>query len=434
MAEADAVIGRAAERAGRYRWVICGLLFAATAINYVDRQMIGVLKPTMAAEMHWSETTYANIVVWFQLAYAIGYLGFGRLVDRIGARWGYALAFTIWTIAHMLHGAARNAAQFSMVRFLLGIGESGNFPGGLKAVTEWFPARERALATGIFNAGANIGAIITPIIVPIITLAMGWRAAFVITGLASFVWLAAWIIIYRRPREKAGVSAAEIAWIESDPADTGDRIPWTRLLGYRQTWAFAVGKFLTDPIWWLFLFWLPDYLSKRYHLDLVSFGPPLVAIYVLSDLGSVAGGFSSSRLMRHGFSANKARKLTMLGCALLVLPIFFTQYTHNLWLAVGIIGLATAAHQAWSANLYTLPSDMFPRAAIGSVIGIGGTAGAIGGMLMAKFTGYILDTTHSYTLIFAVAGVVYLIALAIIQLLVPRVERIDVAQIETGAA
>ena len=418
-----AAVEAAAGRVGRYRWVICGLLFAATAINYVDRQMIGVLKPTIEQELGWSETTYADIVIWFQLAYAIGYLSFGRIVDKVGARTGYAVAFTIWTIAHMMHGAARNAVQFAMVRFLLGIGESGNFPAGLKAVTEWFPARERALATGIFNAGANIGAVITPIIVPIIALSYGWRSAFVITGAISFVWLGVWLWLYRRPREHTRVSASELAWIESDPADPSAKIPWRKLLGYRETWAFAVGKFLTDPIWWLFLFWLPDFLVKRHGLDLKTFGPPLVVIYLISDLGSVVGGWSSSRLMKRGMSANAARKLTMLVCAICVLPIFFAQYVDNLWLAVGIIGLATAAHQAWSANLYTLPSDMFPRGAVGSVVGIGGTAGAIGGMLMAKFTGYILETTGSYTLIFAVAGSVYLIALALIHLLAPRLEQ-----------
>ena len=412
----------AAGRVGRYRWVICGLLFAATAINYIDRQMIGVLKPTIEQELGWSETTYADIVVWFQLAYAIGYLSFGRIVDVLGARIGYAVAFTIWTVAHMMHGAARNAAQFAMVRFALGIGESGNFPAGLKAVTEWFPARERALATGIFNAGANIGAVITPIIVPIIALSYGWRAAFVITGALSFIWHAVWIWLYRRPREHSRVSPGELAWIESDPADPAAKIPWRDLLKYRQTWAFALGKFLTDPIWWLFLFWLPDFLAKRHGLDLKSFGPPLVAIYLISDLGSVVGGWSSSRLMKRGMSANAARKLTMLACAICVLPIFFAQYVDDLWLAVAIIGLATAAHQAWSANLYTLPSDMFPRAAVGSVVGIGGTAGAIGGMLMAKFTGYVLDTTGSYTLIFAVAGSVYLLALALIHALAPRLD------------
>jgi ACS family hexuronate transporter-like MFS transporter len=418
-----AAVEAAAGRVGRYRWVICGLLFAATAINYVDRQMIGVLKPTIEQELGWSETTYADIVIWFQLAYAIGYLSFGRIVDKVGARTGYAVAFTIWTIAHMMHGAARNAVQFAMVRFLLGIGESGNFPAGLKAVTEWFPARERALATGIFNAGANIGAVITPIIVPIIALSYGWRSAFVITGAISFIWLGVWLWLYRRPREHTRVSASELAWIESDPADPSAKIPWRKLLGYRETWAFAVGKFLTDPIWWLFLFWLPDFLVKRHGLDLKTFGPPLVVIYLISDLGSVVGGWSSSRLMKRGMSANAARKLTMLVCAICVLPIFFAQYVDNLWLAVGIIGLATAAHQAWSANLYTLPSDMFPRGAVGSVVGIGGTAGAIGGMLMAKFTGYILETTGSYTLIFAVAGSVYLIALALIHLLAPRLEQ-----------
>jgi ACS family hexuronate transporter-like MFS transporter len=412
---------------GRYRWLICALLFSATAFNYVDRQMIGVLKPTIQAELGWSETSYSGIVVWFQLAYGLGYLFFGRIVDALGARFGYAIAFLIWTGAHMLHGAARSTLQFSLVRALLGIGESGNFPSGLKAVSEWFPAKERALATGIFNAGSNVGAIITPIVVPyiVVTLALGWRAAFVITGAFSFVWLIAWVWIYRRPREQPRLSAGELAYIERDPADVGSKIAWTRLLGYRETWAFALGKFLTDPIWWLFLFWLPDFLSKRYHLDLVHFGPPLVVVYVISDLGSVAGGWCSSTLMHRGMSANAARKLTMLGCSLLVTPIFFAQYVDSLWGSVAIIGLATAAHQAFSANIYTLPSDMFPRNAVGSVIGIGGTAGAIGGALMSIYTGKVLELTGSYTLIFAVAGSVYLLAMLVIQLLVPTVRRVD---------
>jgi ACS family hexuronate transporter-like MFS transporter len=414
------VIEGAATRVGRYRWTICGLLFAATAINYVDRQMIGVLKPTISADLGWSETAYADIVFWFTTAYAIGYLSFGRIVDLAGARIGYSIAFLIWTAGHTLCGFAGNAMQFSMARFVLGIGEAGNFPAGLKAVSEWFPARERALATGIFNAGANVGAIITPLIVPVITLAYGWRAAFIITGVVSLGWLVAWIAIYRRPRDHARLTAAERAHIESDPAVSVERIGWLRLLGYRETWAYALGKFLIDPVWWLFLFWTPDFLAKTYHLDLVSFGPPLVAIYLISDLGSVAGGWASSRLMQRGMSANAARKLTMLVCALLVTPIFFAQHAANLWLAVGIIGLATAAHQAFSCNLYTLPSDMFPHAAVGSVIGIGGTLGAIGGMVMAKSTGYVLQTTGSYSLIFAVAGSVYLVAILVIHLLSPR--------------
>ncbi|MEG3122432.1 MFS transporter [Sphingomonas sp. GB1N7] len=426
MASADMPeVNAAAARVGRYRWVICALLFAATAINYVDRQMIGVLKPTISAELGWNDATYSYVIIWFQAAYAIGYVSFGWIIDRIGARIGYSIAFVIWTLGHTLCGFAGTAGQFSAARFVLGIGEAGNFPAGIKAVSEWFPAKERALATGIFNAGANIGAVITPLIVPVITIAFGWRMAFIITGAASLVWLVAWIAIYRRPREQPRLSAAELAHIESDPADPAVKIGWGRLLGYRETWAYALGKFLIDPIWWLFLFWTPDFLAKTYHLDLKSFGPPLVVIYIISDLGSVAGGWSSSRMMKRGFSANAARKLTMLACAFLVMPIFFAQYVDNLWLAVAIVGLATAAHQAFSANLYTIPSDMFPRGAVGSVVGIGGTVGAVGGMGMAWFTGYILQTTGSYTLIFAVAGSVYLIAVGVIHLLSPRLARVD---------
>ena len=416
----------AASRVGRYRWVICGLLFAATAINYVDRQMIGVLKAPISHDLGWDETDFATVIIWFQAAYALGYVTFGWFIDRIGARIGYSVAFIIWTLGHTLCGFASTAAQFSAARFVLGVGESGNFPAGIKAVSEWFPARERALATGIFNAGANIGAIVTPVVVPfiVVTLGLGWRMAFIITGAASLVWLVAWIAIYRRPREQPRVSAAELAHIESDPADPVEKIGWLRLIRYRETWAYALGKFLIDPIWWLFLFWTPDFLAKTYHLDLKSFGPPLIVIYLISDLGSVAVGWSSSTMMKRGISANVARKLTMLACAFLVMPICFAQYVDNLWLAVGIVGLATAAHQAFSANLYTIPSDMFPRGAVGSVVGIGGTVGAVGGMGMAWFTGYILQTTGSYTLIFAVAGSVYLIAVGVVHLLSPRLARV----------
>ncbi|MDP1027555.1 MFS transporter [Sphingomonas sp. KR1UV-12] len=408
------------ERVGRYRWVICGLLFAATAINYIDRQMIGVLKPVLQADLGWSEAQYADIVFWFQCAYAIGFLGIGRLIDAIGARWGYAIAFTFWTIAHMAHGLVATVGQFGLVRFALGIGESGNFPAGLKAVAEWFPQRERALAVGIFNAGANVGAIVTPLLVPAIAIGWGWRAAFVATGLFSFVWLAAWLILYRRPEEHGSVTAGELALIRSDPVQPAGFLPWRRLFAVRETWAYAVPKFLTDPIWWMFLFWLPDFLGKRYGLDLKSFGPPLVVIYVMSDFGSVIGGWASSRLIRRGYSANAARKLTMLGCALVVLPIVTVQYIDSLWIAVLLIGLATAGHQAFSANLLTLPSDLFPRTAVGSVVGIGGTCGAIGGMLIAKFVGYVLGISNSYAPIFAVAGGAYLLALAAIHLISPR--------------
>ncbi|MEA3010708.1 MAG: transporter, family, hexuronate transporter [Sphingomonadales bacterium] len=413
-------------RVGRVRWVIVGLLFAATAINYVDRQMIGLLKPTLQSEFRWNETTYADIVFYFQLAYAIGYIVFGNIVDRIGARIGYAAAFVIWTTAHMLHAVAHSVFGFAAVRFMLGVGESGNFPAGLKAVTEWFPKKERALATGIFNAGANVGAIITPLVVPALTLAYGWRTAFVITGAVSLLWLVAWIGLYRRPRESKQLKPAELAYIESDPADPAARVPWARLLGRRETWAFAIGKFLTDPVWWMFLFWLPDFLVKRHGLDLKTFGPPLVVIYVVSDLGSIFGGWTSSRLIHRGWSINRARKTTMLICAIAVTPIFFAQYVDSLWAAVAIISLATAAHQAWSANLYTLPSDMFPRKAVGSVIGIGGTAGAIGGMIFSLYIGQVLERLGTYSLIFYVAGSVYLLALLIIHLLSPRLEEAKV--------
>ena len=411
---------------GRVRWIIVGLLFAATAINYVDRQMIGLLKPTLQSEFGWHETTYADIVFYFQLAYAIGYIGFGPIVDRIGARLGYAGAFVIWTAAHMLHAVVHSIFGFGLVRFMLGIGESGNFPAGIKAVTEWFPKKERALATGIFNAGANVGAIVTPLIVPFLTLAYGWRAAFVITGAVSLVWLVAWLALYRRPRESTRVSARELDYIESDPADPAGKVPWLRLLGRKETWVFAIGKFMTDPIWWMFLFWTPDFLVKRHGLDLTTFGPPLVVIYVVSDIGSIFGGWLSSRLIHRGWSINAARKTTMLICAIAVTPIFFAQYVDSLWGAVAIISLATAAHQAWSANLYTLPSDMFPRKAVGSVIGIGGTAGAVGGMIFSLYIGQVLERLGSYGLIFAVAGSVYLLALLIIQLLSPRLEEAKV--------
>jgi len=416
-------IDSAVARAGRYRWTICGLLFAATAINYIDRQMIGVLKPTLQAELGWTESAYADIVFWFQAAYAIGYIGFGRIVDRVGARVGYTIAFSVWTIAHIGHGFVHSVTQFAMARFALGIGEAGNFPSALKAVTEWFPQKERAFAVGIFNAGANVGAILTPLLVPAITLAYGWRMAFIVTGAFSIVWLIAWLAIYRRPAEHKRVGAAELTLIQSDPADAPGTTPWLSLLSRRETWAFAVGKFLTDPVWWLYLFWLPDFLGKKYGLDLKSFGPPLVAIYILSDVGSIAGGWGSSKLLKRGYSVNKARKLTMLACALAVVPIFGLQYVTDLWVAVLIIGIAAAAHQGFSANLLTLPSDMFSRRAVASVVGIGGTAGAIGGMIVAKWVGFILDTTGSYAIIFAIASGAYLVALLFIHLLSPRLER-----------
>jgi ACS family hexuronate transporter-like MFS transporter len=403
--------GGEAGMAGRRRWVVCGLLLLATGINYLDRQTIGLLKPTLQAEFGWTERAYADIVFWFQAAYAVGYLGFGAVIDRLGARLGYACAFVLWTIAHMLHGAVRSALGFGAVRFLLGLGESGNFPAGLRAVADWFPPEERAFATGVFNAGSNIGVIAAPLIVPAITLTLGWRAAFLITGAVSLLWLVPWLLLYRRP--PAGPETAPT------PAKA-PVTPWRQVLGLRQAWAYAIAKALTDPVWWLFLFWLPDFLHRRYGLNLKDFGPPLVAVYLMSDVGSVAGGWLSLKLIRSGWTTDRARKGAMLLCALLVTPIFVIQYADSLWPAVAIIGLAAAAHQAWSANLMTLPSDMAPRPAVGRIIGLGGCAGAVGGMLMSQYTGLVLDTVHSYWPVFAVAGGAYLLALALVQLLVPR--------------
>ena len=412
---------RSAHTGGRYRWVIVALLFMATAINYIDRQMIGVLKPTLRDEFGWSEADFASIVFWFQMAYAIGYVGFGRIVDRLGARLGYALAIVIWTISHMAHGLATGVASFAAARFGLGIGESGNFPAGISAVTEWFPQKERAFAIGLFNAGANVGAIITPLLVPALVLWFDWRVAFYLTGLFGVLWLAVWWAVYRRPAEHPRVSAAELAWIQQDPPDRVETIGWGKLIFVRETWAYALGKFLIDPIWWFFLFWLPGYLFDRYNLDLKTFGLPLASIYLISDFGSVAGGWLSSRLIKAGRTPNFARKFTMLICALCVVPIWFAQSLDSLWAAVLVIGLATAAHQAFSANLYTIPSDIFPRAAVGSVVGIGGTVGALGGMGMALFTGYVLESTGgSYQVLFAICASAYLLALLVVHMLAPK--------------
>lgn len=410
---------------GRYRWVIVALLFAAMVINYVDRQTIGFLKGDLSKQFGWNETNYADLVFWFQAAYAASYLAFGRIVDRIGARFGFGLAFLIWQGAHIAHALANSLGGFIGARLALGVGEGGAFPGGIKAMAQWFPKKERAFATGLFNAGTNIGAIVTPLIIPAVTLTWGWRAAFVVTGIGGLLWLPIWLLVYRTPRETRSLSAAELAHIESDPPDVTEAIPWRRLLPVRETWAYAIGKFLIDPIWWMFLFWLPDFLQKRHGLDLKSFGPPVIAIYLLSDVGSIAGGWLSSRLIRAGWTINRARKTTMLICAVCAMPVALGAVVDNLWLAVGIIGLATAAHQGFSANLYTLPGDVFPRSAVGSVVGIGGMIGAIGGMVMSKYAGYVLEKLGTYTPIFAVAASAYILALAAIHLLSPKLEPVS---------
>jgi len=411
---------------GRYRWVVVALLFTAMVFNYVDRQTISFLKGDLSKAFGWNEGNYADLVFWFQATYALSYLAFGRIVDRIGARWGFGAAYLIWQLAHMSHALATSLAGFIGGRLLLGVGEGGAFPGGIKAMAEWFPKKERAFATGLFNAGTNIGAIATPLVIPVITLTWGWRAAFLVTGAVGLLWLPVWLLVYRTPRAHGKVGSAELAHIESDPPDPVETVPWRLLLKKRETWAYAIGKFLIDPVWWMWLFWLPDFFGKRYGLDLKTFGPPVVAVYLLSDLGSVGGGWLSSRFIKLGWSLNRARKTTMLICALLALPVAFAAHASNLWLAVGIIGVATAAHQGFSANLYTLPGDVFPRSAVGSVVGIGGMIGAVGGMVMAKYAGFVLDKIGVYTPIFVVAASVYLLALLAVHLLSPRLEPVTV--------
>ncbi|MEJ1970258.1 MAG: MFS transporter [Rhizomicrobium sp.] len=410
----------AATSVGGTRWIVVAFLFAAVALSYIDRQVLSVLKPTLQHQYGWSETGYGNVATLFQAAYGIGYIVFGRIVDRVGARLGYALAVTLWTVGHMAHALVTSTLGFALVRIPLALGESGAFPSSLAAVTEWFPTRERALAIGLFNAGSNVGAILAPLIVPAVTLAFGWRMAFVLTGLLTVIWVVAWLLFYKSPRAHPRLGARELAHIESDPVEKHAPMPYAVLLRARQTWAYIAGRFLIDPIWWTFLFWLPDFFGKRYGLDLKSFGPPLVVIYVLADVGSILGGWTSSTLLGQGLSLNLSRKLAMLICALAVLPVAFAAGASSLWLAVGLIGIACAGHQGFSANLYALPSDLFPRWAAGSVVGLGGAAGAVGGMLMAQFAGWVLQTTGSYRPIFLVAACAYLVALGVVQLLVPR--------------
>ncbi len=410
----------AASKMGTYRWRICALLFFATTINYIDRQVLGILAPQLQLEMGWTEIQYGYIITAFQFAYAIGFLLMGNIIDRFGTRKGFSFAIILWSLAAMLHAVARSAVGFGIARFGLGIGEAGNFPAAIKTVSEWFPKKERSLAIGIFNSGANIGAIVAPLAVPFIALRFGWEWAFILTGLLGFVWLIFWLKMYRKPEDHPKLSKAELVYIQGDETEKVERVPWLKLIPHRQTWAFAMAKFMTDPIWWFYLYWLPKYLNTSHGLTLDKIGLPLVAIYVFSDFGSIAGGWCSSYLISKGWGINSARKFTMLICALAVVPIFYASQTSNLWMAVGLISLATAAHQGWSANLYTLVSDMFPKNAVGSVVGMGGMAGAIGGMIIATTAGYLLQQTGSYILLFLLASFSYLLALLVIHLLAPK--------------
>ena len=386
----------------------------------MDRQVLGVLKVPLQREFGWNDIDYGNLVLAFQAAYALGMLVVGRVIDRLGTRVGYAAAMIFWSLASMGHALAGSFAAFVGARSALGFGEAGVFPASIKCVAEWFPKKERALATGIFNAGTNIGAIVTPLIVPWIAVHLGWRWAFLLTGGLGFAWLILWLMVYRKPEEHPFCTAEERSYIHSDPVEPSTKVRWSQLLPRRQTWAFAAGKFMIDPIWWFYLFWIPDYLQRRHGLHLTQIGLPILVIYVISDVGSIAGGWISSTLIRRGSSVNASRKSAMLLCALCVVPIASVYRISGLWPAALLIGLAAAGHQGFSANLLTLSSDLFPSRAVGSVAGIGGMAGAAGGMLIAVIVGHVLQWTGSYMIPFLIAASAYLIALLLIHLLSPE--------------
>ncbi len=419
-------------RIGKVRWTICAMLFVATSINYMDRQVLSLLKPTLMHPLGqggigMTEVGYGYIMAAFQWAYALGLLAAGRFVDKVGTRIGYMIIMAMWSLSAMGHALVSSMLQFGIARVCLGLGESGNFPAAIKTVTEWFPQRERSLATGIFNSGANMGAILAPAIVPWVALHYSWHVAFLVTGIFSAAWIALWYSKYRKPQDHPTLTGAELRFIYEEAAtQMGPSVPWIRLLGFRQTWAFAFGKALTDPIWWFFLFWLPDFFSKKYALDLKHIGLPLIIVYTASSVGSIGGGWLPMPLRKLGLSAVGARLTAMFLCACAVTPIFIVNSLNSEWATIALLSLAAAAHQGWSANIYTCASDMFPKSAVGSVIGIGGMAGSTAGSFFAIFVGYVLQVTHSnYTVLFGIAASAYLVAFLMLNLLAPRLRKAE---------
>jgi len=418
-------------RLGRVRWTICAMLFIATSINYMDRQVISILKPTLmkpVAEhgIGMTEVNYGFIVGAFTLAYAIGLLVAGRFVDKVGTRIGYIVIMAVWSLSAMGHALANSVLEFGIARFCLGLGESGNFPAAIKTVAEWFPQSERSLATGIFNSGTNLGAILAPLLVPWITIRYGWHVAFLATGAFSALWIVFWFRKYRKPADHPTLTGAELRHIYREAAaQMGPSTPWLKLLPLRQTWAYATAKFFTDPIWWFYLYWLPSFFAKNFHLDLLHLGMPLIVVYNASAVGSIAGGWLPAPFRRLGLSPTNARLSAMLLCACLVVPVFLINYLHSEWAAIALLSLAAGAHQGWSANLMTTSSDMFPRASVGSVSGIGGMAGSVGGFLLATSAGYILKITDSYASLFALAASAYLVALLIMCILAPGLKKVE---------
>lgn len=419
------------------RWTICAMLFVATTINYIDRQVLSILKPALTGHilyLHplipgWPTTemsinltdqAYGNILAAFQIAYALGVVFAGRLVDRVGVRKGYPIVTGLWSLAAMGHALVNTVMGFSVARFLLGLGESGNFPAAIKATAEWFSPKERALATGIFNSGAGVGAIVAPLMVPWVAVHFGWRASFLVTGIFSAIWIVWWSLRYRRPRETMDYTRDEVIVAPSAKA-----VPWWHLLRYRQAWGFMVGKFLTDPVWWFFLFWLPQYFNSRFHVDLLHLGPPLVTVYVVSTMGSIYGGWLPKWYIKLGMTLKRARLAAMLTCAVLVVPIVTAGSLHSEWLAVGLLSLAAAAHQGWSANIFTTSSDMFPAEHVGTVVSFGQVAGALGGAIFQPVAGHVLQLTGSYVPLFVFSGCAYLLALLLLRILAPGLKRAD---------
>jgi MFS transporter, ACS family, hexuronate transporter len=414
--------------AGNYRWRIVSLLFFATTINYIDRQIIGILKPFISVELGWSESDYGYIVAAFQIAYAIGLISTGRFIDKLGTRNGYFWAMIIWSLAGMVHAAARTVFGFVVARFTLGIGQAANFPAAVKAVAEWFPKKERAFANGLFNAGSNFGAIIAPVIVSAITIAWGWKWAFIITGALGFIWVIFWLVSYRIPEKHPKLKKDEYQYIvqDQDEAIAGKKIKWVHLFKFRQTYALCSTRFISDWVWWFFLFWVPDFLNKTYGVNITEVVLPLITIYLVSIIGGVSGGWISSKFIQMGKSVDFARKSAILICAFVVMPVVLVYQVHNLWVSVALIALATAGHQGWAANMFTLVSDIYPKNAVGSVVGLIGFAGAVGGALSATFIGLLLETTGSYFLIFLFAASVYLINWMIIKIFIKEIKQIEV--------
>ena len=412
----------------KVRWTIVTLLFFATTINYIDRQIIGLLKPYIAKDLHWDEADYGYVVTAFQVAYAVGLLLSGRLLDKFGTRLGYTIAIIIWSFGALMHAIVSTVTGFGISRAVLGIGEAANFPAAVKTVAEWFPKRQRALATGIFNSGSNIGAIAAPVIVAGITISLGWKWAFIITGALGFIWMVCWLCLYQSPEKHKRVSQTELNYILSDndaeEVQAADTVTWKSLFSYKQTYAICLSRFLTDWVWWFFLFWAPDFLFKTQHIDLQASVLPLIIIYTMAGCGGILGGFLSSNFIKQGRSVDFSRKTAIFICGLLVLPLIFAAQVQNIWLVVGIIGMATAAHQGWASNIFTMVSDIYPKHAVGTMVGLSGFTGAIGGALAASFVGLALKFSGSYTLIFLIAGSMYMLAWGILKLMIPKISLI----------